>query len=88
MDVIYYSVHSLGYVKRNLLIERWIMLGSDIYTVDNNKLAEAVKTAYDQVANILGKQLLPSNPIFLLTLLQNIDTGVNTFVSSQIRAYL
>lgn len=79
MDVIYYSVHSLGYVKRNLLIERWIMLGSDIYTIDNNKLAEAVKTTYDQVANILGKQLLPSNPIFLLTLLQNIDTGINTF---------
>lgn len=79
MDIITYSVHSLGYVKRNALIEKWIMLGSDIYCADSNKMAEAVKTAYDQITNILGKQFLPSNPIFLLTLLQNIDTGVDTF---------
>lgn len=55
------------------------MLGSDIYCADSNKMAEAVKTAYEQITNILGKQFLPSNPIFLLTLLQNIDTGVDTF---------
>lgn len=79
MNVITYSIHSLGYVKRNVLIEKWIMLGSDIYSSDNNKVAEAVKTAYDQIGNILGKQFLPSNPIFLLTLLQNIDTGIDTF---------
>lgn len=79
MDIITYSVHALGYLKRNALIEKWIMLGSDIYCSDRNKMAEAVKTAYDQITNILGKQFLPSNPIFLLTLLQNIDTGVDTF---------
>lgn len=68
-----YIIHSLGYVKRNELIEKWVLLGADPYSIDPNTTAETIKTVYDQITNILGKQLLPSNPIFLLTLLQNIN---------------
>ena len=68
-----YIIHSLGYVKRNELIEKWVLLGADSYCIDQNKTAETIKTVYDQITNILGKQLLPSNPIFLLTLLQKIN---------------
>lgn len=73
-EIVYsYIIHSLGYVKRNELIEKWVLLGADPFCIDQNKTADTIKTVYDQITNILGKQLLPSNPIFLLTLLQNIN---------------
>lgn len=75
----YYYIQPLGHVKRSQLIEKWVLLGLDRYTVDENQLLETVKTLYDQIEGILGKELLPSNPIFLLTLLQKMDSSIEAF---------
>ena len=75
----YYYIQPLGHVKRNQLIEKWVLLGLDRYAVDENKFLETVKTLYNQIEGILGKELLPSNPIFLLTLLQKMDSSIEAF---------
>lgn len=74
-----YYIQPLGHLKRNELIEKWVRLGHDIYTIDENGLIETVKIIYNHIEDVLGKELLPSNPIFLLTLLQNMDSSVEAF---------
>lgn len=78
-SIAYYCIQPLGHLKRNQLIEKWVTLGLDRYTVDENGLLETIKTLYDQIEGILGKELLPSNPIFLLTLLQKMDSSIEAF---------
>lgn len=78
-SIAYYSIQPLGHLKRNQLIEKWVLLGLDRYTVDENGLLETVKILYNQIEGVLGKELLPSNPIFLLTLLQQLDSSIKAF---------
>lgn len=78
-SIAYYCIQPLGHLKRNQLIEKWVLLGLDRYTVDENGLLETVKTLYNQIEGVLGKELLPSNPIFLLTLLQKMDSSIEAF---------
>lgn len=78
-SIAYYCIQPLGHLKRNQLIEKWVLLGLDRYTVDENGMLETVKMLYNQIEGILGKELLPSNPIFLLTLLQKMDSNIEAF---------
>lgn len=81
-SVVSYYVQPLGHLKRNELIEKWVRLGVDRYTTDENMLIETVKHLYNQIEGVLGKELLPSNPIFLLTLLQNMDSSLEAFYNA------
>ena len=67
-----YRILSLGYHKRNILIEKWLRLGHDSITIDENIIFEQIKQTYDKITALLGQQLIPSYPIFILSLLQEI----------------
>lgn len=79
VSVVRYAIKPLGYVKRNALIEKWVLIGSDKYTRTEEQILESTRFLFDQITNVLGKELLPSNPIFLLTLLQTLDTSIKPF---------
>jgi UDP-2,3-diacylglucosamine pyrophosphatase LpxH len=74
-----YLIHQLGHFKRNKLIERWLLLGADKYSIDANAASDKIKIIFEQFSNILGKQLLPSNPIFLLILLQEMNESLESY---------
>jgi len=79
VSVVRYAIQPLGYVKRNSLIEKWVLIGSDKYTRTEEQILESTRFLFDQITNVLGKELLPSNPIFLLTLLQTLDSSIKPF---------
>lgn len=79
VPVVSYAIQPLGYVKRNSLIEKWVLIGSDKYTRTEDQILESTKILFNQITNVLGKELLPSNPIFLLTLLQALDSNIKPF---------
>lgn len=79
VSVVRYAIQPLGYVKRNALIEKWVLIGSDKYTRTEEQILESTRFLFDQITNVLGKELLPSNPIFLLTLLQTLDSNIKPF---------
>lgn len=79
ISVVSYAIQPLGYVKRNALIEKWVLIGSDKYTRTEEQILESTRILFDQITNVLGKELLPSNPIFLLTLLQTLDSNIKPF---------
>lgn len=74
-----YLIHQLGHLKRNQLIERWLLLGSDKFSIDTNMALDRIKLILEQFSNVLGKQLLPSNPIFLLILLQAMNDSMESY---------
>lgn len=78
-SIVSYTILPLGYVKRNALIEKWVLIGSDKCTRTEEQVLESTRILFDQITNLLGKELLPSNPIFLLTLLQALDSSIKPF---------
>lgn len=72
-----YSIKPFGHKKRNSLVNRYIESNN---TADNNiEKFDQTKELFDRLDNVLGKKLIPSYPIFILTILQTFDqTSLNT----------
>lgn len=78
-DILYARILPLGYRKRNLLIERFHILNQDYNNNQDQLFLETIKTSYEQVQTFLGDKLMPSYPVFILSLLQamNLNKGAN-----------
>ena len=74
-----YLIHALGHVKRNRLIEKWILLGTDRHSINTNEVINMATSIFNKLSEMLGKQLLPSNPIFLLILLQEMNIDMKQY---------
>ncbi|MGG5507338.1 MULTISPECIES: metallophosphoesterase [unclassified Myroides] len=68
IDLSVYKILSLDDNKRKQLILKWYDLTKDLITGENYK--SAVYSAIKLVNSILGKNLVPSYPLFILTILQ------------------
>ena len=78
-DFSYYRIKPLGYYKRNQLIELWLKLGQDKYTLNAEEIATSVKNTFETISGLLGEQLIPSYPVFTLSLLQSLDNQLKPF---------
>lgn len=67
------SIKPLGYKKRNDLISKYHNLNESEMTLNDEILLNKVKISFDQVQNILGNKLVPSYPVFILTILQSLS---------------
>jgi len=65
-----YTLKPLGYHKRNELIEKYHRLNVDLFVEDYQVVFEKTKQSFDQVEIVLGNKLMPSYPIFVLSILQ------------------
>ena len=87
-DTKLFRILSLGCQKRNLLIEKWIRLGQDEMILSDEMLLDQIKRTYDQISVLLGQQLIPSYPVFILSLLQGLNQAIAHFdVSKTSYAY-
>lgn len=65
------DILELNHVLRSALIERWHGLGG----VEDEVLQGKVKLSTELVNTLLGKSILPAHPLFVLTILQTVETG-------------
>lgn len=70
----HYQLQPFGYILRSQLIERWFSLGAD-GTIDEAKLIARCDQAERLMDVVMAKTLVPSHPLYLLTLLQSIEAG-------------
>ncbi len=70
------NIPQFGHRLRRRLIEKWYTLGQE-YTVDEEEIAERTRNAENLVNTLLGKNLLPSYPLFVLTLLQSYEASAH-----------
>ena len=86
-DVKRYRIVSLGYEKRNMLIDKWVRLGLDELTLDQPAVFDQVKLTFDQLNGLLGQQLIPSYPVFILSLLQGLNASIEFDISKTSYGY-
>ncbi len=70
----HYEVQPFGYALRLRLIERWFSLGAD-GTVDEADFIARCDQAERLMDAIMAKSIIPSHPLYLLTLLQSLEAG-------------
>lgn len=70
----HYKLQSFGYAKRSQLIERWMSLGAD-GTDDEATFIARCDHAEQTINGVMSKGVVPSLPLYLLTLLQSMEAG-------------
>jgi hypothetical protein len=67
------KIREFGHQKRAILIQKWCTLGDSVSEEDERayQISDIEKT----INTLLGRRLLPSYPIFVLTLLQILESG-------------
>jgi hypothetical protein len=77
------TIKPFGHRLRRDLIERWCLLGQED-TASEEEVASQVRDAENLVTALLGKNLLPSYPLFVLSILQirEANVGHNTEMGS------
>lgn len=70
----HYQLQPFGYVRRSELIERWFSLARD-GTVDDANFISMCDQAERLMEAVMTKTVIPSIPLYLLTLLQSMEAG-------------
>lgn len=74
-----YKLLPLGHEKRSELIEQWLLIGENKLTVQEEEILNNVKLRFNEINTLIGNRLMPSYPIFILTLLQSLDENLQNF---------
>jgi hypothetical protein len=82
-----FDVKEFNNQLRETLIERWFLTGKE-FTLDEVELERNVVRTKVAVDQILGKNLLPSFPIFILIILQQLEAQSNISTSNGAHGYL
>lgn len=78
-DVETFTIRPLGYKKRNKLIEKFHKLNSNSKIAEEEHvLLEKTKDSFEKMNQVLGNKLLPSYPIFVLSILQTLTYSNTT----------
>ena len=64
-----FRLRPMGYRLRGAMVDRWIGLGRE-YDLDEREFTFRVDTLERKIRGLLGKNLLPSYPLFILMILQ------------------
>ncbi|WP_019541037.1 metallophosphoesterase [Proteiniphilum acetatigenes] len=71
-EINYYYIQPLGYKKRNELIEKYHLLNESPQTYTDQIILEKTKIHFDQIQTVLGNKLIPSYPVYVLSILQTL----------------
>jgi predicted kinase len=69
------EILQLGHVRRHEMISKWYWLGRDRLETDDAVVHREILHAENLLTGAIGRNLLPSYPIFVLILLQQLETG-------------
>lgn len=70
-----YTIKPLGHKKTNDLIIKHHSLTQNPLSVEKQVFLDQIKYKYDQVRIVLGNKVIPSYPIFLLSILQSLSSS-------------
>ncbi|KUO73385.1 MAG: hypothetical protein APF77_13770 [Clostridia bacterium BRH_c25] len=69
-----FLIREFGHLLRNMLVEKWNTIGKES-TITECDLIHNNEQALNVINTIIGKNYVPSYPLFLLTILQTLETG-------------
>ena len=88
-NITFYHVCNLGNAKRHELITKWYSLQNEFANTDINVITKINNTS-EKVASLLGTTngFIPALPIYILGILQNIDSALSTSFSGSEYGFL
>lgn len=84
---IQFEIQEFGNQLREELIEMWFTIGQE-FSLSESDLENQVVDTKRVVDSVLGRNLLPSHPIFILIILQQIEAQTNLTTGSGALGYL
>lgn len=69
-----YRIRNFGNRLRYELIKKWRSIGND-YNLSSSELIARVDHAEKVLNNVIGKNLVPKAPVYILTILQSLEAG-------------
>lgn len=81
------SMLEFGLALRHELVSKWCRLGRE-YTEEEADIQRAIKQAEDQISTIISIDFLPSFPVFILILLQQLESTSKLTTTSGSFGYL
>ncbi|MGE0076691.1 MAG: metallophosphoesterase [Bacteroidales bacterium] len=78
-EYVKYKLLPLGHEKRGELIEQWLQIGENSMTIKEEILLSNVQSRFNEINSLIGNKLMPSYPIFILTLLQGLDDNLQDY---------
>lgn len=74
-DFMLYSIQEFGTKLRYELISKWNTVGREKRFIDTNELLRQNDFANNHINSIIGKNYIPSYPVYLLGMLQALEAG-------------
>ncbi len=82
-----YTIREFGYALRSKLVEKWHRLGFEI-TEPETDLQHQIDVCEKMLNTLIGKNLVPSYPLTILTLLQTMEAATKPSTASGSYGYL
>ena len=77
-----YGIREFGHLKRDQLIGNWLRLGNQIQDWKSESILHERDHARDIINKTIGHNFMPSFPIFVMTILQSIDSYSSGMIGS------
>lgn len=71
----FYSIKSLGFKKTHDLIKKHFSLIKNPLTIEKQDFIDKTRYTFDQLRVVLGNKVIPSYPIFILSILQTLKNS-------------
>jgi predicted MPP superfamily phosphohydrolase len=88
LDFIHCEIMGFGHVKRAELIQKWFSLGDRELVTPEHDLLQSRIRAEKIVSSLLGNNLIPPYPFFILSILQQMEIGTPVSAKSGSYGYL
>lgn len=76
-DFNFFKIKEYGYKLRDQMIEKWLTIGVKETTSDNH-LFERKDEVFKVLETIIGNRFIPTYPLYIITLLQQIEAGTSS----------
>lgn len=80
------EIREFGYELRYKLVHNWFTIGYE-YLGSDEELEHKISTAYKVIETLRGHNLVPARPIFILSMLQNLEANIGHNTGQSAYAY-
>ncbi len=75
-DFSFFKIKEYGHTLRDKAIEKWLTIGQE-ETIDENYLLERKDEVFKMIETVIGNKFIPTYPLYIITLLQQIESGTS-----------
>ena len=86
VNMTHYRIQPFGYVGRDKLVERWMLLGETGDPTDNS-FVKQLESVTQTLNTLIGKNYVPSYPVYVLSVLQALDSTTPIDITASTHGY-